>query len=38
LKTEPRRKPSPLFGELTIDEWNQLHCRHAELHLSFIQA
>jgi len=29
-------RPSPLFGELTHDQWVQLHCRHAELHLSFI--
>jgi hypothetical protein len=25
----------PVFGKLTHDEWNQLHLRHAELHLSF---
>ncbi len=29
------RYPSPLIGPLTIEEWDQLHCRHAELHLSF---
>jgi len=37
LRSEVQRKPSPLFGELTRDEWEQLHCRHAELHLSFIK-
>lgn len=37
LKSETQRAPSPLFGPLSIEEWNQLHCRHAELHLSFIQ-
>lgn len=30
------RKPSPVFGKMTRDEWRQLHCRHAELHLSFL--
>ncbi|GAB4190107.1 MAG: hypothetical protein Kow00105_04460 [Phycisphaeraceae bacterium] len=28
---------SPVFGKLTHDQWEQLHCRHAELHFSFIQ-
>jgi len=27
---------SPLFGKLTHDQWVQLHCRHAELHFSFL--
>ncbi|MFO0951858.1 MAG: hypothetical protein U0835_12045 [Isosphaeraceae bacterium] len=36
LKTETHRKPSPLLGPLTVGEWNQLNCRHCELHLSFI--
>ncbi|MGD9690943.1 MAG: DUF1569 domain-containing protein [Phycisphaerales bacterium] len=27
---------SPAFGKLTLDEWVQLHLRHAELHLSFL--
>jgi hypothetical protein len=30
-----RRHPSPLLGPLTVEEWDQLHLRHAELHLSF---
>jgi hypothetical protein len=29
------RHPSPLLGPLTVEEWDQLHLRHAELHLSF---
>lgn len=29
-------KPSPLFGPMRHEEWVDLHCRHAELHLSFI--
>lgn len=27
---------SPFLGRLTRDEWEQFHCRHAELHLSFL--
>lgn len=27
---------SPLFGKLSLQEWTQLHLRHAELHLSFL--
>jgi hypothetical protein len=36
LKMEPSRARSPVLGPLTPDEWNELHCRHAELHLSFL--
>tara|TARA_R110002111_G_scaffold256979_3_gene324784 strand:+ start:142338 stop:142814 length:477 start_codon:yes stop_codon:yes gene_type:complete len=36
LETESKRAPSPIFGEMTRDEWNLLHRRHAELHMSFI--
>lgn len=36
LETESQRCASPVFGELTCDEWNLLHRRHAELHMSFI--
>ena len=32
----PMTHPSPLFGPTTHDQWIKLHCRHAELHLSFI--
>lgn len=35
LNREPNRAPSPFFGPMTREEWNELHCRHAELHLSF---
>ncbi len=35
---EPGRMthPSPVLGKLTHDQWQTLHCRHAEMHLSFI--
>jgi len=26
-----------MFGRYSHEEWNQFHCRHAELHLSFVQ-
>ena len=32
------KHPSPLFGRLNHDQWTQLHCRHADLHFSFLQA
>ncbi|MBL9124554.1 MAG: DUF1569 domain-containing protein [Planctomycetaceae bacterium] len=34
---ESHRAPSPIFGAMTRDEWTQLHLRHAELHLSFVE-
>ena len=30
-------EPSPILGSLTPEQWEQLHCRHAELHFSFIR-
>lgn len=36
LKTETSRQPSPFLGALTRPQWDQLLCRHAELHLSFL--
>lgn len=36
LKTESVRMPHPAIGSLTHEEWDRLHCRHAELHLSFL--
>jgi hypothetical protein len=30
--------PSPLFGALSHEQWVDLHCRHAEMHLSFLRA
>jgi hypothetical protein len=31
-----QRKPHGLFGPMTREQWDQLHMRHGELHLSFI--
>jgi hypothetical protein len=36
LQTETKRSPSAFLGLLTREEWDQLHCRHSELHLSFL--
>ena len=36
LKAESQRHPSPFLGVLTREQWDQLHCRHSELHLSFL--
>jgi len=36
LQNETQRHPSPVLGELTREEWDLLHRRHAELHMSFI--
>jgi hypothetical protein len=36
LKTETRRSPHPAFGPMTVAEWEKIHCRHSELHLSFL--
>ena len=30
------KHPSPVLGKLSHEQWEQLHCRHAELHLSFL--
>ncbi len=38
LGSETKRSPNPGLGELTTDEWNNFHCRHAEMHLSFLKA
>jgi Protein of unknown function (DUF1569) len=36
VKSEVRRSPHPAFGPLTVEEWEQVHCRHSELHLGFL--
>jgi hypothetical protein len=36
LQSEPQRHPSPLLGRLGRDDWDRVHRRHAELHLSFV--
>ena len=36
LKAEPQREPHPFLGRLTDQEYNLLHLRHSELHMSFV--
>ncbi len=33
---ERMTQPSPLLGAMTHEDWVNLHCRHAEMHLSFM--
>jgi hypothetical protein len=35
VKHETQRSPNPGFGRMSLEEWNLLYLRHAELHLSF---
>jgi hypothetical protein len=37
LERDGKRAPSPFLGSMTREEYNQLHQRHAELHLSFVE-
>lgn len=36
LQKESPHAAHPALGVLTPEEWQQLHCRHSELHLSFL--
>lgn len=36
LESENQRAFSPVFGQMTCEEWNKMHLRHSELHMSFI--
>lgn len=36
LGRETQRGVHPVLGRLTVEEWNQFHLRHAELHLGFL--
>ncbi len=35
-KREPQRVMHPAFGNISRDEWNDFHLRHAEMHMSFL--
>ena len=35
-KRERMSHPSPLVGPLSHEQWEQLHCRHAELHFALV--
>jgi hypothetical protein len=36
LEREPQRARHPAFGELSREQWDQLHLRHASMHMSFL--
>ena len=36
FEKEPQRAPHPFFGQLARQEYDSLHLRHSELHLSFV--
>lgn len=36
LQKEPRRARHPMLGAFTREQWDQLHLKHANLHLSFL--
>lgn len=36
LRHETDRAPHPVLGELSLDEWDSLHLRHSEMHMSFM--
>ncbi len=35
-QSQRMKHASPVLGRLTHAQWEQLHCRHAEMHLSFL--
>ena len=36
LESHRMTAPSPVLGPLSHEQWQQLHCRHAEMHLGFV--
>jgi len=36
LQQEPHRAQHPVFANLSKEEWNQIHLKHASLHMSFL--
>jgi len=37
LKSDSTRRPHPFFGPMPASEWDRLHLRHAEMHMSFVR-
>jgi hypothetical protein len=37
IKNEEMKADSPVLGKMEHADWLKLHCRHAELHFSFMQ-
>jgi Protein of unknown function (DUF1569) len=36
LENDSRRARHPMLGDLTKEQWNQVHLNHANLHMSFL--
>jgi hypothetical protein len=36
LEREPHRAKHPMFGDITKEQWNKIHLKHASLHMSFL--
>jgi hypothetical protein len=36
LERDPHRARHPLFGDMSHEQWNQVHLNHAALHMSFL--
>lgn len=36
LQSDPHRAKHPMLGDLTKDEWDKIHLKHANLHMSFL--
>jgi Protein of unknown function (DUF1569) len=36
LERESRRADHPVFGAISKEEWNQMHLKHSNLHMSFL--
>jgi hypothetical protein len=36
LQQEPHRANHPMFGELSREQWDNIHLKHANLHMSFL--
>jgi hypothetical protein len=36
LERDPHRAKHPVFGDISNEEWNQIHLNHAKLHMSFL--
>jgi hypothetical protein len=36
LRRETHRARHPMFGAISKEEWDRIHCNHASLHMSFL--
>ena len=36
LKRESHRAKHPMFGDLSKEQWDKVHLKHANLHMSFL--